>query len=70
MGDEGSGWTPRGKVGGFNEIISIKHFDLPEARRCSSCSGTRPSGEIMFLTRDARLQGCWTEQRGKDLLLK
>lgn len=49
--------TPRGKVGGFNEIISTEHFDLPEAIRCSSCSGTVRSGEVMFLSRDARLCG-------------
>ena len=55
VGGEGCVWTPRGKVGGFNEIISIKHFDLPEVICCSSCSGTGRSGEIMFLSRDASL---------------
>lgn len=29
-GGVGDGLTPEGKVGMFNEIISIKHFDLPE----------------------------------------
>lgn len=50
-----SGLTPGGKVGGFNEIMSVKHFDLPEAVCCSTCSGIVRSGE-MFLSGDARLQ--------------
>lgn len=36
---EKGGLTPRGKVEGFNEMLSIQHFDLPEGMR---------SGEIMF----------------------
>lgn len=56
------GLTPGGKVGGFNEIISRKHFDLPEAPCCTSCSGTMRPGEIVFLSRNARVQECETEQ--------
>ena len=55
----------RGKVGGFNEIISIKHFDLPEVICLSSCSGTGRSGEIMFLSRDARLRNARHNRGGK-----
>lgn len=50
-----SGLIPGGKVGGSNEIISIKYFGLPGAICCSSCSGIVRSGK-MFLSGDARLQ--------------
>lgn len=50
-----SGLIPGGKVGGSNEIISIKYFDLPGAICRSSCSAIVRSGK-MFLSRDARLQ--------------
>lgn len=46
-GGEGNGLTLRGKVEGFNEMLSIQHFDLPEGRR---------SGELMFLSTNASLQ--------------
>lgn len=47
-GGVGDGLTPRGKVGMFNEIISIKHFDLPEVPCYTSCLEAVRSGEIMF----------------------
>lgn len=47
-----------GKGWGFNEIISIQHFNLPEVLCCSSCLGTVRYREIMFPTRDGRLQDC------------
>lgn len=43
---EKGGLTPRGKVEGFNEMLSIQHFDLPEGMR---------SGKIMFLSTNASL---------------
>ena len=57
-GGVGDGLTPGGKVGMFNEIISIKHFDLPQAPCYISCLETMRSGEIMFLSRDARIKKC------------
>lgn len=44
-GGEGNGLSPGGKVEGFNEMLSIKHFDLPEAICWSSCSGTETWGD-------------------------
>lgn len=46
-GGEGNGLTLRGKVEGFNEMLSIQHFDLPEGPR---------SGELMFLSTNASLR--------------
>lgn len=46
-GGKGKGLTLRGKVEGFNEMLSIQHFDLPEGLR---------SGELMFLSTSASLQ--------------
>lgn len=59
VGGVGDDLTPvGGDVGGFNEMISIKHFDLPEAPCCTSYSGNVRSGERVFLSKDARVQEC------------
>lgn len=59
VGGVGDGLTPVGVgVGGFIEMISIKHFDLPEAPSCTSYLGNVRSGERVFLSKDARVQEC------------
>lgn len=65
---EGNGWTPRGKAEGFNEMISIKHFDLPEAMCYSSCSETEAWGDNVSKQRFQN-EGKFLRMEGRALLL-
>lgn len=65
---EGNGSIPRGQAEGFNEMISIKHFDLPEAMCCSSRSGTEAWGDNVSKQR-RQAEGKLHRMEGRALLL-